>query len=98
MSHTIKAAYKRHAKALGEPVGLKAFARDRAKDRTRLEHGDAVTVQGDKSAKTWLAAKAAHRPAKLHREAVKKAKAEGRRAFNKKPSSARRASKGKVAK
>lgn len=89
MSYTIRKEYRRAVKAsekTGEtiPGSLKLFALMRAPE--------------SKSAASWLKAKAEHRPRKLHRAAVKKAKAEGRRAFTRKSSAARRAAKAKVAK
>lgn len=94
MSYTVKSDYRR-AKKAGEPNtgSLKEFARA-ANPEGRTKAGD----QRPSSAAKWLAGKAAHKPAKWHRAAVKAAKADGRRAFNRKSSAARRAAKAKVAK
>jgi hypothetical protein len=75
----------RQAVKAGETAkGLRAYAEELARDGNQADR--------------WLKAKKAHTPAKWHRAAVKKAKAEGRRAFQRKSSAARRAAKSKAAK
>lgn len=91
MSYTVKKMYRqavRESEKTGAtvPGSLKAFAK-------RMAH-----VNPDGSAARWLEAKGSHLPAKWHREAVKKAKAEGRRAWTRKSSKARRQAKAKAAK
>lgn len=88
---TVKTWYRQAVKAsekTGETVdgSLKAFARRLAKDNP------------EGPAARWLEAKEAHRPRQWHRDAVKVAKAEGRRAWARKSSKLRRAAKAKAAK